>query len=389
MVERPGRDRSRREVLARAARLTAMALGVASPALGRLANAARVPDEAWALHRESLVIDLHVDSFLWTRLFGYNLGVRHENRLPFSPLGWHADLPRLREGGVGAVGFGIVVNPLDVGPELLLPLKVLSWTERQRGFDAVLNTLDLMHAAARSYADRFVFVHNATELRAARAAGKIAGFACLEGSHGLEGSLDHVRTAYQRGLRSIGLVHFQATEAGYPMTVAKFDDRGLTQFGCDLIGEMERLRMVVDLAHVNDAGFADALKVMRRPFIVSHTCCRAVYAHRRNLTDGQIRAVADRGGVIGIAFERTFLGGLSANLDSVLDHFDHALKVGGEDVVAIGTDFDGFIFPPSELRDVSHMPRLTAGLLARRHRPETVRKVLGGNALRVLTAVWG
>lgn len=388
MVERPGKDRSRREVLASGARMTAMALGVGSPA-GRSAKAAAVPDEAWALHKESLVIDLHVDSFLWTRLFGYNVGVRHENRLPFSPLGWHADLPRLRQGGVGAVGFGIVVNPLKVGPELLLPLKLLSWTERQRGFDAVLNTLDLMHAAARSYADRFAFVRTATELRTARAAGKIAGFACLEGAHGIEGSLDHVRTAYDRGLRSIGLVHFQATEAGYPMTAAKFDGRGLTQFGRELIGEMERLRMVVDLAHLNDAGFADALKVMRHPFIVSHTCCRGVYAHRRNLTDEQIRAVADRGGVIGIAFERTFAGGLSANLDSVLDHFDHAVKVGGEDVVAIGTDFDGFIFPPSELRDVSQMLHLTAGLLARGHRPETVRKILGGNALRVLNAVWG
>jgi len=375
-------------VLAAALEMTAVSLAMGSGARARPAEAMAVPGDARALHKESLVIDLHVDSFLWVRLFGYDLGVRHENRLPFSPLGWHADVPRLHEGGIGAVGFGIVVNPPTVHSELMLPLKLLSWTERQRGFAAVLKTLDLMQATARRYADRFAFVRTATELRAARDAGKVAGFACLEGAHGLEGSLDNVRAAYERGLRSIGLVHFQATEAGFPMTVPKFDGRGLTQFGRELIGEMERLRMVVDLAHMNDAGFADALKVMRRPFIVSHTCCRAVHAHRRNLTDEQIRAVADRGGVIGIAAERAFVGGWSANLGRVLDHFDHAVKVGGADVVAIGTDFDGFIIPPSELYDVSQMPRLTAGLLARRHSPETVRKILGANALRVLNAVW-
>jgi membrane dipeptidase len=358
----------------------------ATPAFGR--TQAMTSHDARALHNRSLVVDLHVDSFLWVRLLGYDIGVRHENLVPFSPFAWQADLPRLRDGGVGAVGFGIVVNPRTVRPELPIPLKLLSWFERQQGFDAVLRTLDLMHTAARQYADRLVVVRTAAELRAAHAAGKLAGFACLEGAHGLEGSLDHLHTAFERGLRSVGLVHFQETEAGYPMTVPEFDGRGLTPFGRTLVAEMDRLKMLIDLAHLNDAGFDDALKVMQRPFIVSHTCCRAVHEHRRNLTDEQIRAVAKRGGVIGIAFERAFVGGLSADLDRVLDHFDHAVKVGGEDVVAIGSDFDGFIVPPAGLEDVTRMPRLTAGLLARKHRPDTVAKILGGNALRVLTAVW-
>src|SRR6266403_598198 len=106
-----------------------------------------ISDEARALHRESLVVDLHVDSFLWVRLYGYDMGRRHENRLPMRPFGWHADLPRFAEGGVGAVGLGIVVNPPAVQRELMLPLKLLAWSERQRGAEAVIATLDLMHAA--------------------------------------------------------------------------------------------------------------------------------------------------------------------------------------------------------------------------------------------------
>ena len=350
---------------------------------------APVPADALALHRECLVVDLHVDTFLWVRLFGYDIGRRHENLLPSASYAWQADLPRLKEGGVGAVGFGIVVSPRQVRPELLRPLKMLSWYDRQRGIDAVLGTLDLMHDAAHRYADQFTLVRNGSELRAARDAGKIAGLPCLEGAHGIEGSLAHVRTAYERGLRSIGLVHFQADEAGYPTTVAAFDGQGLTEFGRTLIGEMERLHMIVDLAHLNDAGVADALATTRRPFIVSHTACRALYPHRRNLTDDQIRAVADHGGVIGIMFEGSVLAEGGGDIDRVLDHFDHAIKVGGEDVVAIGSDYDGFITPAVGLEDVTTMPRLTAGLLARGHRPDTVRKILGENALRVLTDICG
>jgi membrane dipeptidase len=376
---------NRRELLQRSA-LTAGALTLGC---SQRAPAAPVSADALALHHDSLVVDLHVDSFLWARLFGYDMGRGHENRLPSAPFAWHADLPRLAKGGVGAVGFGIVVNPREVRPELMLPLKMLAWFERQRGIEAVLATLDLMHETARRYPDRFVVVGNGTEIRAARAAGKIAGLPCLEGTHGIEGSLDHVRTAHERGLRSIGLVHFQATEAAYPMTVPEFDGRGLTDFGRELIGEMERLKVLVDLAHVNDAGFADALAVMQRPFMVSHAGCRAVCPHRRNLTDEQIRAVAERGGVIGMVFESSFVADHDANLDRVLDHFDHAINVGGEDVVGIGSDYDGFILPPTGLEDVTTLPRLTAGLLARGQRPQTVRKVLGENALRVITDVCG
>jgi membrane dipeptidase len=215
----------------------------------------------------------------------------------------------------------------------------------------------------------------------------VAGLAGLEGSQGIGASLDGVSTAYERGLRMIGLVHFQATEVGYPMTVPTFDGQGLTPYGRDMIAEMERLGIVADLAHLNAAGVDDALAVMTRPFVVSHTACAAVHDHPRNLTDDQLRRIGDAGGVIGIAVGRSFLGG--GGIDRFLDHVEHAARVAGSGSVAIGSDWDGFILPVDGLEDVRGLPNATAGLLARGWNEEAIRGFLGRNGLRVLVDVTG
>ena len=196
-----------------------------------------------------------------------------------------------------------------------------------------------------------------------------------------------VTRAFEKGLRMIGLTHFQASSAAYPMTVAEFDGNGLTPFGRDLIDEMERLGMVVDLAHVNYAGVDEALARMKRPFVVSHTACRALHDMRRNLEDEHIRAVAERGGVIGLCLARSFTG--RPGVAGFVDHVEHAIRVGGADCVALGSDWDGAIVPVEGLGDVTGTPRITQELVARGHPPETVRKFLGQNALRVLTDVCG
>lgn len=348
---------------------------------------ATVPAEIAALHRESLVIDLHVDTLLSMRFAHYDITARHKNRLPGSPFTWHVDVPRAREGGLDAAVLGLVINPREVGKELMAPLRLLAFLERGKGFEQTLLTLDLWAETARRHPEQVAFCTTGTQIREAVAQGRFAGLPCLEGSHGIESDMDNVRRAYERGLRMIGLTHFQASSAAYPMTVSAYDGRGLTDFGRELIGEMERLGMVVDLAHVNYAGVDEALGRVTRPFVVSHTACRALHDVRRNLQDDHIRRVADHGGVIGICLARSFVG--RPGVAGFVDHIEHALDVGGPDCIALGSDWDGAIVPVSGLGDVTGLPAVTQELMARGHAPEIVQKFLGGNAMRVLSDVCG
>jgi len=346
-----------------------------------------VPREIAELHAECLVFDLHVDTLLWMRLLGYDVGKRHRPLLPSAAFAWQMDLPRAREGGLDGAVLGIVVTPDEERPEQILPLSLLSRLEKGRGLAQTLETLDLLAAAARSQPGQLAFAKTGSELRAAIAAGRFAALAGLEGAHGIGDRLENLHRAHARGLRMIGLAHFQASAAASPMTEGSLAEHGLTRFGFDLVAEMEALRMVVDLAHVNAKGVDDALGVLGRPFVVSHTACRSVQEHPRNLTDAQIRAVAARGGVIGLAVGREFLG--PGGLDALLAHAEHLRNVGGEDATAIGSDWDGAIVPAPGLEDVRALPVLTQRLLARGWSETALRKLLGENALRVITDVCG
>lgn len=351
------------------------------------ARLAQVPEEIRALHDESLVFDLHVDTLLWMRLLGYDVAKRHRPVFPAAAFAWQMDLPRARDGGLDGAVLGIVVSPDEELPEQILPLRLLARVERGRGLPQTLETLDLLAATARSQPGQLAFARTGTELRAAIAAGRFAALAGLEGAHGIGDRLENLRSAWERGLRMIGLAHFQASAAAYPMTEPAHADRGLTPFGRELVAEMESLRMVVDLAHVNARGVDDALGAMTRPFVVSHSACGAVHAHPRNLSDDQLRRIAERGGVVGLAVGREFLG--PGGLEALLAHADHARRVAGEAALAIGSDWDGAIVPAPGLEDVTALPFVTQGLLERGWRPDAVRKLLGENALRVISEVCG
>jgi membrane dipeptidase len=373
---------SRRQLLASAAAAgLAWGCGSGPPEL------ARVPAEIRAFHDESLVFDLHVDTLLWMRLLGYDVAKRHRPVLPGAPFAWQMDLPRAREGGLDGAVLGIVVSPDEELPGQILPLRVLARVERRRGLPQTLATLDLLAATARSQPGQLAFARSGSELRAAIAAGRFGALAGLEGAHGLGERVENVRAAWERGLRMIGLVHFQPSAAAHPMTDPVHAERGLTPFGFELVREMESLGIVVDLAHVNARGVEDALGALRRPFVVSHSGARSVRDHPRNLDDEQIRRIADRGGVIGIAVGREFLG--PGGLDAFLAHAERLRQRGGEDCPAIGSDWDGGIVPAPGLEDVRALPLVTQGLLARGFSPEATRKLLGENALRVITEVCG
>jgi len=321
------------------------------------------------------------------RWLGYDVALRHQPVFPSAAFAWQMDLPRARDGGLDGAVLGIVVAPDEERPEQLLALKLHARLERGSGLQQTLETLDLLAATARANPGQLAFARSGRELREAIAAGRFAALAGLEGAHGLGDRLENLRTAFERGLRMVGLAHFQASPAASPMTDPAQAGRGLTPFGFELIAEMESLGVVVDLAHVNSRGVDDALGAMKGPCVVSHTGCRSVHDHPRNLEDAQIRRVAERGGVVGLAVGREFLG--PGGLEALLAHAERAREVGGAGCVAIGSDWDGAIVPAPGLEDVRSLPFVTRGLLERGWPADDVRKLLGENALRVISDVCG
>jgi hypothetical protein len=147
-----------------------------------------VSAEAMALHRESLVLDLHIDTLLWARMVGYEMGKRHSNRVPSSPFAWHLDLPRAADGGLDSAVMGLVINPREISSELMLPLKLLAWVERQRGIDQTLATLDVLESAAERHSDRLVFALSGSDVRRAHAGGSSPPSPAWRGHTGSKGA---------------------------------------------------------------------------------------------------------------------------------------------------------------------------------------------------------
>jgi membrane dipeptidase len=329
------------------------------------------PVDARAFHDEVCVLDLHADTAKLMDRLGYDLAERHERPLPTRMnLVGHVDLPRLRDGGVAGQFFGFWTLPYP-----------------ERGCArSVVRQLDALDAAIARSPDQIRWALTADDVRAAQAAGAIAALGGIEGGQALESSLDGIEPFARRGVRYLGLLHFSANALGAPAMGKGADSgRGLTTFGKDVIRELERCGVIVDLAHINRRGFFDALEVATRPPMVTHTGVLGVHAHWRNIDDDQLRAVAAKGGCVGIIFARRFLGG--AGIDAVADHILHILDVAGEDVPALGSDFDGFVVPPIGLEDVSCMPNLTAALSRRGVPNRVLAKILGDNVLRVLADV--
>jgi len=325
---------------------------------------------ARALHDEVAAIDLHADTPKLMHVFDYDLSRRHEPPLPGARYVGHVDVPRMREGGLAAQCFGLWTFPYP----------------RKGCATSVLAQLDAIDAQVHRHAGLMAWCKSADDVLAAKAGGRIAVLAGIEGGHALEGRLGRVEEFARRGVRYLGLLHFSANDLGRPAKgVGRDDGMGLTAFGREVIGEMERVGMIVDLAHINRKGFFEAIAAMKTVPIVSHTGVAGVKAHWRNIDDEQIRAVADRGGVVGVIVAPRYLG--TDGIDAVCDHLLHVVRVAGEDIPALGSDYDGFVRPPRGLEDVAALPKLTAALLQRGLGRGAVKKLLGENALRVLRAV--
>ncbi len=327
-------------------------------------------DEARALHKEAPAIDMHADPLLWNRFVGYDLNKRHSPPLPRAALGGHVDVPRLHEGGVGAMFFGLVALPgMDRKPSRTC--------EKQ---------LDALYDAAEASNKRLFVATSAEDVQRAHRDGSVAALLGIEGAHSLEGKLETLEHFARRGVRYLGLLHFSANACGAPaLGLGSDKSKGLTKFGQDTVKLCEELGVIVDLAHINRKGFFDACTLATKPMIVSHTGLAGVHDIWRNIDDEQLRAVANTGGIAGVIFVPEFLG--RDGLDAVVDHLLHIVNVAGEDAPALGSDWDGFVRPIRGLEEVNKLPDLTDAMLARGVKPSVVRKILRENALRVLREV--
>ena len=366
-----------------------------------------ISDRAHKLHFSSIVLDTHDDTTQRFLTKDFDIGKRN--------LDGHIDIPRMREGGMNAIFFSIWIDGRTMGPPAV---------------QKALDQIDLVHENVRSHSKDLVFCRTAAEVRRAHAQGKIAALMGVEGGHMIGNDIHVLRTFGDLGVRYMTLSHFYNDEWADSST-DKPVHNGLTDFGKEIVREMNRQGVMVDISHVSDKTFYDALEVSKAPLIASHSSCRALCNHPRDMSDDMMKALAAKGGVIQINYERSFIdqaykdaydkvaggvvaaaekvtkdcagddacvGGklkeLQAQLEAsgalphvswerIIDHIDHAVKLVGPDHVGLGSDFDGATMPDG-MEDCSKLPKITEALLRKGYSDADIRKILGENTLRVM-----
>jgi membrane dipeptidase len=326
-----------------------------------------VSAEAAAAHEAAIVIDLHNDLLTKLTHLPYDVGRAHGPATFYNPLRLDLDVPRIRRGGIDALGCLMFAG-----------FRV----ERERRF---WRQLDRARRLAAEHPDDLVLARTADDIRAARAAGRVALFLGVEGSYAIDDDPEGgVARLAEAGVRFLGPLWERDSRAGTSCRTPTERDRGLTEHGRALVRACNDAGILLDVAHASKKTFWDLVESSRTPPFSSHSGAAGVHPHPRNLDDQQIRALAERGGIVGVIFVAAYLGGLFCTLERVADHIEHVARVGGEDCVALGSDFDGFMTLPRGLRDAADLPRLTELLWRRGWREPRLGKLLGGNALRYL-----
>jgi membrane dipeptidase len=371
---------------------------------------AQVPS-AREVHERAIVVDTHADTT--QRLVfdpKFNIAERHGDG--------NIDIPRMRDGGMDALFFSIWVPSEVTGPIAV-----------KRAFDQI----DAVREAVRQHPDALLLATTAADVRRAVAEKKIAALMGVEGGHMIDDDIRQLRNFAALGVRYMTLTHFKNNNWADSST-DKPQHNGLTAFGRDVVKEMNRLGMMIDISHVADKTFYDVLALTTAPVIASHSSSRAIAKHPRNMTDEMMKALAKNGGVIMINYHAGFLseefrvaaekqhgdvvtamaamskkcGGNEActtleseridheamakgtlpkvGWEKIVEHIDHAVKVAGVDHVGLGSDFDGATMPLG-MEDVSKLPKITEALLAKGYPQQDITKILGGNILRVMEAV--
>ncbi len=372
-----------------------------------------VSERASKLHFSSIIVDTHSDSLARPVRHGENIGVRTESG--------HMDLPRMREGNQTAQFFACFPSP--------------KFIEERKCIQVTLDYIDAFHTLCTNYPDQIEQATTAEDVRQIADSGKLAGILAIEGGHAIDDDLAVLRMYYRLGVRYMTLTWNNTNNwADGVLDEAKHD--GLTDFGKDVVREMNRLGMFVDISHVAPKTFWDAIETTTKPVIASHSSAKVVCQAPRNMDDDQLRALAENGGVVGVNYEVTFVseryrlesdalnerkeGELKEAEDlhakepeklerakeeieakfkelrstelklpdytEIVDHIDHMVKVAGVEHVGLGSDFDGCVTPDG-MEDCTKVPKITEELIRRGYSDEDIRKILGDNFLRVMDEV--
>jgi membrane dipeptidase len=367
----------------------------------------QLSEQALQIHREALVIDGHND-LPWQ--------FRRRKDASFQSLdlakpqkNLHTDIPRLRQGGVGAQFWSAYVD-------------VERTKKTGTAVRETLEQIDVIHRMVRAYPDTLAMAYSVDDIRRIHQQGKIASLIGVEGGHSIDNSLGVLRMLYHLGTRYMTLTHSETLDWADSAT-DEARHGGLTDFGEQVVLEMNRLGMLVDISHVSVETMKDALRVSRAPVIASHSSAYALAPHPRNVPDEVLRWIAKNGGVVMVNFYPGFLVPEAAraskelyqvarelrakypneaeyqaaleqwrrehpfpvgSVHTAVDHIEHIAKVAGIDHVGLGSDFDGITRVPKQLEDVSCFPYITQELLNRGYSKADIHKILGGNVLRAL-----
>src|SRR5258706_15459620 len=386
-------------------------MAASSPLIGP-AEGDDIAERAHKLHFSSIVLDTHDDTT--QRFFSKTFDIAKRNA------DGSIDIPRMQEGGMNAIFFSIWIDGRIMGPPAI---------------QKALDQIDAVHENVRRNSRDMLFCRTAHDVRRAHAQGKIAALMGVEGGHMIGNDIRMVRIFGDLGVRYMTLSHFYNDEWADSST-DKPAHNGLTDYGKEIVREMNRQGIMVDISHVSDKTFYDALEVSKAPLIASHSSCRALCDHVRDMSDEMIKALAAKGGVIHINYEKSFIdqdyknaydkatggagvvGALSQAIkecgddqectaraaialerkmteegklphvswERIVDHIDHAVKLVGAEHVGLGSDFDGASMPEG-MEDCSKLPKITEALLRKGYSDHDIRTILGENTLRVMEQV--
>jgi membrane dipeptidase len=369
-------------------------------------------DEVMRVHQSAILIDGHNDVTSAT-VAGLDIGKPNTDHM--------TDVPRMKKGGMGAQFFAAYV--------------AASYVEGNRAANRALQMIDTVrHDIVEQHPQDFLFATTAEDIRRAYREHKIAALIGIEGGHAIEDSLRLLRLYHDLGVRYMTLTHSNSNHWADSSGDPKKPNNGLSAFGKEVVAEMNRLGMIVDISHVADKTFWDALEVSKAPIFASHSSCRAISPVARNMTDEMIVALAKKGGVVQINFSCDFLNpevakanagtvdkvravrdqlipkyandpdglrkamaearkqvgaapGPRATLADVVKHINHVVQIAGVDAVGLGSDFDGIRCAPEGLDSVDKWPNLTRALLEEGYTAAEIRKIYGENTLRLMEAV--